>query len=141
MGKVLVPFAHPTDGERAVRWLLAHTPKSEALEVELCVIVDPLTPGKVAIYLSPERAEALARDAAVRWIEELGALLVSAGIPYRWEVKVGRVSRQIKAAMRRSDVDRVLVPARVPRWLSAFRAAKRSGELTLATGHPVTVLP
>jgi hypothetical protein len=139
MNRVLIPFTDPESAERAVRILLDETP-SPTLEVELLAIVEPLTPGKVRIFLSPERAECLSRAAAGHWLARIEALLDAANIRHRSEIAVGRPEAIIDEALRRPDIDRVLLPARRPRWLSAATAAKRSAELTRIVRHPVTVV-
>lgn len=139
MNTILIPFADLESGERAVRKLLDEAP-SPRLEVALLAIVEPLTPGKVGIFLSPQRAEELARAAAERWLERIGALLDAANIRHRSEVAVGHPATIIDAALRRRTIDRVLLPTRRPRWLSAMTAAQRSAKLTRAVRHPVTVV-
>jgi hypothetical protein len=140
MDKVLIPFTDPKSAERAVRKLLDEAPSS-TFEVELLAVVEPLTPGKVRIFLSPERAERLARTAAACWLARIEALLDAANIRHHSEIAVGRPEAIIDEALRRPDIDRVLLPARRPRWLSAATAAKRSAELTRIVRHPVTVVP
>jgi hypothetical protein len=140
MAKVLIPFTDPESAERAVQRLLDESP-GPSLEVELLAIVEPLTPGKVIIFLSPQRAEALVRTAATAWIARIGALLTAANVPYRGQIAVGRAAVEIDAAVHRADVDRVLLPARAPRWLAAATARHQSARLTRATHHPVTVVP
>jgi hypothetical protein len=139
MNRVLIPFVDLASGQRAVRKVLDEPP-SPRLEVTLLAIVEPLTPGKVSVFLSPHRAEELLRAAARRWLEEIGALLDAANIRHRSEIAVGRPAAIIEAAVRRRNIDRVLLPARRPRWLSALTAAQRSAKLTRVTRHPVTVV-
>jgi hypothetical protein len=50
MPRILIPFSDFASGERAVRRLLAR-PRDPALDLELLAIVDPLTPGKVALFV------------------------------------------------------------------------------------------
>jgi hypothetical protein len=140
MDKILIPFTDPESAERAVRKLLDESP-SPALEVELLAVVEPLVSGRVRIFLSPERAEGLARAAAERWLSRVEALLDAANIRHHSEIVVGRPETIIDEALRRPDIDRVLLPARRPRWLSAATAAKQSAELTRIVRHPVTVIP
>jgi hypothetical protein len=140
MNRVLIPFTDPESAERAVRKLLDEAP-SPALEVELLAVIEPLVPGKVRVFLSPERAEGLARAAAERWLARLEALLDAANIRHRSEIAVGRPAAVIEAALRRPNIDRVLLPARHSRWLSAATAAERSAQLTRTARHPVTVVP
>jgi hypothetical protein len=139
MNRVLIPFTDPESAERAVRKLLDEAP-SPALEVELLAVVEPLVPGKVRVFLSPERAECLARAAAERWLARIEALLDAANIRHRSEIAVGRPAAVIDAALRRPNIDRVLLPARRSRWLSAATAAERSAQLTQTSRRPVTVV-
>jgi nucleotide-binding universal stress UspA family protein len=139
MNRVLIPFTDVESGERAVRKLLDEAP-SPGLEVALLAVVEPLTPGKVGIFLSPQRAEALARAAAARWLERIGALLDAANIRHRSEIAVGPAATIVEGAIRRRNVDRVLLPSRRPRWLSAMTAAQQSAKLTRAVRHAVTVV-
>ena len=139
MHRVLIPFTDVESAERAVRKLLDEAPLP-TLEVALLAVVEPLTPGKVGIFLSPQRAEALARAAAERWLERIGALLDAANIRHRAEIAVGHPATIIAGALRRRNVNRVLLPGRRPRWLSALTAAHESAKLTRTVRHPVTVV-
>ena len=140
MINVLIPFADPDGGKRAVRQLLAEAARTDDLTVELLAIVEPLTPGKVSIYLGARQAEAFARDAAQRWLRDVGALLASAGVCYRSTVAIGSVSRHVREALRRGDVDRVLLPARGVGWLSRLRAATSGGKHALDAHRIVTIV-
>jgi nucleotide-binding universal stress UspA family protein len=140
MNRVLIPFTDPESAERAVRQLLDEAPSAK-FEVELLAVVEPLTPGKVRIYLSAQRAEELARAAAQRWLARIESLLDGAHIAHRSEVAMGRPAAMIDAALRRGDIDRVLLPARSPRWRSAAAAGRQSARLTRAAHHPVTLVP
>jgi nucleotide-binding universal stress UspA family protein len=116
MANVLVPFSDPGTGERAVRALLDE-PGRGAITVELLAIVEPLTPGKVGIFLSSERARALATAAGWRWIRQLEALLKAARVPFRSSVALGRARDVIREHARRPDVARVVLGARFPHTL------------------------
>lgn len=140
MTRVLIPFTDPQDAERAIRRLLDESP-SLTTSVQLLAVVEPLTPGKVGIYLSPTRAEALACAAAARWLDGLEALLKGAGIQCESEIAVGPPRKLIAQAMARTDIDRVLLPTTSPRWWSRWTAARRENALTRASHHPVTVVP
>ena len=118
MNSVLIPFTDPESAERAVRKLLDEAP-SPALEVELLAVVEPLVPGRVRVFLSPERAEVLARAAAARWLARIEALLDAANIRHRSEIAVGRPAAVIDAALRRPNIDRVLLPPGPRAGLSA----------------------
>lgn len=135
MVRVLIPFTDPKSGERAVQRLLDE-PERPPLEVELLAIVEPLTSGKVGIYLTRRRAESLARGAAEAWIQRIGARLRDSGIAWRGRVALGRAAEVIDAAVTRDDVDRVLLPA--PRRFDPIRARRRQA---LARGsHPPATL-
>ena len=60
MARVLIPFSDLASGERAVRRLLREN-RDPRLAVELLAIVDPLTSGKVAVFVSRQSAEAQSR--------------------------------------------------------------------------------
>ena len=111
MSRVLIPFSDLRSGERAVRRLLAE-PRDAALSVELMAIVDPLTVGKVAVFVSRARAESQSRAAAARWLAHLEAMLDSAGVRYRSSIAVGRLRTSLREAGARRDIDRVLLGAR-----------------------------
>ena len=140
MARILIPFTDPRDAERAIRRLLDESPALPT-SVQLLAVVEPLTPGKVSIYLSPARAEALACAAAARWLDGLEALLNGAGIQCDTEIAVGPPRKLIAQAMARTDIDRVLLPTRSFRWWSRRMAARRESVLTRASHHPVTVVP
>ena len=108
MARVLIPFSDLASGERAVRRLLdrRHDPR---LAVELLAIVDPLTPGKVGIFVSPERARAQATDAASRWLRDLERMLDDARIPHRSQVAIGRMREILRREGARRGVDEVLL--------------------------------
>ena len=111
MPRVLIPFSELRSGERAVRRLLAE-PRDSTLHVELMAIVDPLVAGKVAVFVSRERAESQSRAAAQRWLAHLDAMLEAAGVPHRASIVVGSVRAALREAGARSDIDRVLLGAR-----------------------------
>lgn len=125
MARVLVPFSDFESGERAVRRVL-NEPRNPALAVELLAIVDPLTPGKVAAFVSREQAEAQSRAAATRWLEALQTMLQGAGIPHRSSIAVGPVRAVLRRAGERTDIDRVLLGTRehdpLRRWRRQFVA-------------------
>lgn len=139
MTRILIPFSNPEQGERAVRRLLDEKP-SASVEVELLAVVDPLTPGKVSIFLSQERAEALASAAAERWLERLELLLDAARVRHRSQIALGAPRRVIAEAMRRNDIDRVMIPIGVSHWWSRALAKRRAAQLRRATPHTVTVV-
>jgi hypothetical protein len=140
MARILIPFTDPQDAERAIRRLLDESPLLTT-SVRLLAVVDPITPGKISIYLSQARAEALACAAAARWLDGLEALLKAAGIKCDSEIAVGPPRKLIAQAMARPDIDRVLLPARSLRWWSRWTAVRRGITLTRASHRPVTVVP
>jgi nucleotide-binding universal stress UspA family protein len=111
MARVLIPFSDLASGERAVRRLLREN-RDPRLAVELLAIVDPLTSGKVAVFVSRQSAEAQSRAAATRWLAALEAALQDARIPYRSRIAVGSVQAMLRRAGERSDIDRVLLGTR-----------------------------
>jgi nucleotide-binding universal stress UspA family protein len=111
MARVLIPFSDFASGERAVRRLLRE-PRDPRLTVELLAIVDPLTAGKVAVFVSHEDAEAQSRAAASRWLAHLQPLLDEAGIACRSSIAVGSVREMLRRAGERPDIDRVLLGTR-----------------------------
>jgi hypothetical protein len=140
MARILIPFTDPQDAERAIRRLLDESP-SLTTSVQLLAVVEPLTPGRISIYLSRARAEALACAAAARWLDGLEGLVKAAGIKCDSEIVVGPPRKLIAEAMARTDIDRVLLPTTSPRWWSRWTAARRENVLTRASHHPVTVVP
>ena len=125
MARVLIPFSDFASGERALTRLLAR-PRDPRLDVELLAIVDALTPGRVPMIVSHERAEAHASRAARRWLERLEARLEDARIPYRSHIAIGRRGEVLRHAGARSDIDEVLLGTRVRdplgRWRRRFVA-------------------
>jgi hypothetical protein len=140
MATILIPFTEPAGAERAIRRLLDERPAT-GTQVLLLAVMEPLTPGKVSIYLSEAKAERLVRDAAARWLDDLEAILKSAGIQCSSEIAVGPRKKLIAAAMARTDIDRVLLPARSPHWWAGWTAARRGNNLTRASHRPVSVVP
>lgn len=110
------------------------------IEVELLAVVEPLTPGKVAIYLSEEHAKALAGAAAMQWIMELEPMLARARIPHHSRIGFGAPRKVIADAMRRPDIDRVLISFDRSRWLGRMWTKRRAMQLRRVTPHPVTVV-
>jgi nucleotide-binding universal stress UspA family protein len=139
MTRILIPFTDPDQGERAIRRLLEEK-RAASVEVELLAVVEPLTPGKVSIFLSQERAGELAGAAAARWLEQLEPLLTAARIRHRSQIVLGVPKKVIAEAMRREDIDRVLLPMSAARWLGGTLVNRRAAQLSRATPHPVTVV-
>lgn len=108
MARILVPFSDFASGERAVRRLIAR-PHDRRVEVELLAVVDPLTSGKVAVFVSRERAAAQARAAAQDWLCALEARLDAARIAHRSNVAFGHLRDILKGEGTRPDVDEVVL--------------------------------
>jgi nucleotide-binding universal stress UspA family protein len=123
MPHVLIPFPDFATGERAVRRLLLE-PRVPGLDVELLAIVDPLTPGKVAIFVSHATAEAQSRAAAARWLARLEPLLLDTRIPHRSDIAVGSFREMLRRAGERADIDRVLLGTRERDPLRGWRRAR-----------------
>jgi nucleotide-binding universal stress UspA family protein len=111
MPHLLIPFSDFASGERAVRCLLAR-PRDPHLNLELLAIVDPLTPGKVAVFVSPERAKAQATAAARDWLARLEAMLNGTGIRHRSRVATGRLRDIVRAQAVHGGIDEVLLGTR-----------------------------
>ena len=120
MPRVLIPFTDKASGERAIRRLLAR-PRDAMLRAELLAIVDPLTPGKVAVFVSRERAKAQATAAAQQWLADLGTLLRAAGVACRLRVATGRLRDILQSERGRGDVDEVLLGSRARDPLRGLR--------------------
>ena len=120
MARVLIPFSDIASGERAVRGLLAR-PREPRLEVELLAIVDPLTSGKVAVFVSRELAQAQSSAAAQSWIRTLTPMLDAARIPWCSRIAIGRPRAILRQAGARRDIDRVLLGTRARDPLSRWR--------------------
>jgi nucleotide-binding universal stress UspA family protein len=108
MARVLVPFSDLASGERAVA-RVASRRRDPRLAVELLAIVDPLTSGKVEVFVSRERAKAQSRAAAEAWLRSLEARLDAAGIAHRSDIAFGKLRDILKREGVRRDVDEVLL--------------------------------
>lgn len=120
MARILVPFSDFASGERAVRRLLVRA-YDRRLEVELLAIIDPLTPGKVRVFVSPEVARAQATATAFQWLGALEAMLGDAGIASRSRIATGTLRDILKAEGARRDIDEVLLGTRERDPLRAVR--------------------
>jgi hypothetical protein len=120
MRNVLVPFSDLASGERAVARLVSQRRRTR-LTVELLAIVDPLTSGKVEVFVSPERAKAQSRVAAEGWLRTLEAKLDAGGIAHRSSIAFGKLRDILKREGARRDVDEVLLGAAEHDVLRAFR--------------------
>lgn len=118
MKKVLVPFTDSDSAERALRSLLQEV-HTEPYEVELLAVAEPVDLSNVHMFVSPQQAEQSARAAAACWIARLAPLLQAANVPYHAYVVIGNAPAEIEAALHRTDVDRVMLPATAPRWSAA----------------------
>ncbi|MFO1284046.1 MAG: universal stress protein [Burkholderiales bacterium] len=110
MSRVLVPVTDPERAARAVEALVREADRARD-EVLLVGIVEPMTPGRIPLYLSPSRAAAMATEAAERWLAPLTATLATAGIRHRAWVHLGRPHAVIDQIARDQRVDRVVFPA------------------------------
>ncbi len=137
MAKFLIPFTDPDSAERAVRRFVAG-PRAVSDEVELLAIVEPRTSGRVLIYLTHAKAEALATAAATQWLKRLETILADAEIRYRSNVALGRATDVIAAAAARADVDSVLLPPSGRGWLAQHLNARRATRLARSAGRPVS---
>ena len=134
MPRLLIPFADPQGAARAVDALLRE-PRNHALTVHLVAVIEPLRPGKVAIFVSAKRAETLVRDAARRWLAPLEARLAAAGVTFESEIVLGAPGATIRALTQRANVDRVILPP--PRFgMLGRRDIERIRDLS---PHPVIV--
>ena len=120
MARVLIPFSDFASGQRAVRRLLQE-PREPRQSVELLAMVDPLTSGKVAVFVSAAQAEAQSRAAAARWLERLAPQLDAAGIPHTSSVAVGPRRDLLRRVGERTDIDRVLLGTRARDPLRRWR--------------------
>ena len=133
MQRLLIPFAEPEGAARAVDALLRE-PRNDAVTVHLAAVVEPLRPGKVAMFVSAARAESMVRDAARRWLAPLEAKLTAAGVRFESEVVLGPPRATIRALAQRADIDGVMLPpARIG---MGRRDIERICDLS---PHPVTV--
>jgi uncharacterized protein YbjT (DUF2867 family) len=135
MTRVLIPFSEPEGAARAVAMLVGEAPDRRT-SVHLLAAVEPRVSGKVILYVSPARAEALVLAAAKRWLAPLEATLAAAGISCTSEIVVGPTRDAIRDAAARVDVDRILLPATKYRWLSQRERAR----IEQRGRHPVTLV-
>ena len=135
MAILLIPFAEPEGAQRAVEALLRE-PHDSALVVRLVAVVEPLRPGKVAMFVTAARAESLVREAAQRWLAPLAAQLGAAHIAFTTEVILGPARKTIAALTQRDDIDRVLLPPPPSGWFSRHES-ERIRDLS---PHPVTLV-
>ena len=134
MSRFLIPFAEPEGALRAVDAFLRE-PRDDSHTVHLAAVVEPLRPGKVMMFVSAERAEAMVREAARRWLTPLEAKLAEAGVPFVSEIVLGAPRSTIRTLTQRADIDRVLLPP--PRTgMLGRRDIERIRDLS---PHPVTV--
>jgi hypothetical protein len=136
LDRLLIPFAEPEGALRAVDAYLQGQ-RSASDSVHLAAVVEPLRPGKVMIFVSAERAEAMVREAARRWLDPLEAKLRAAGVPFVSEIVLGPPRVTIRALTQRANIDRVLLPP--PRTgILRRRDIDRIRDLS---PHPVAVTP
>jgi nucleotide-binding universal stress UspA family protein len=120
MARVLIPFSDFASGQRAVRRLLQEA-RDPRRSVELLAMVDPLTSGKVAVFVSPVKAEAQSRAAAQQWLERLAPQLEAAAIPHTSSIAVGPRRELLRRVGERRDIDRVLLGTRAGDPLRRWR--------------------
>jgi hypothetical protein len=128
------PLPDLPSAERAHAALL-RAPRERDLDVELVAMVDPLRSGKVAVFVSRDRAAREATDAARHWLAALAARLAAAGVPHRERVVLGPPARSLRELGARSDLARIVhAPSRAPwpRWRGTHALA--------ASSRPVTVV-
>ena len=135
MARVLIPFSDFASGQRAVRRLLQEA-RDPRQSVELLAMVDPLTSGKVAVFVSPTQAEAQSRAAAQRWLERLAPQLEAAAIPHTSSIAVGPRRELLRRVGTRRDIDRVLLGTRARDPLRRWR---RQSVAHLRDRPPVSV--
>ncbi|HEY1325811.1 MAG TPA: hypothetical protein VGI14_02665 [Casimicrobiaceae bacterium] len=136
MHRVAIPFADFENGARAVDSLV-RAPRDAQLEVELVAMADPLRPGKVAVFVSSETAQAQVRAAAQQWLAQLGAKLEAASIPHRAHIAVGPVTATLRGLAHRRDLARiVLAHPREAWWRTWLRHVALRG-----AAPAVTVVP
>jgi nucleotide-binding universal stress UspA family protein len=135
MPKVLIPFAHPEGAQRAVEALLRELP-DPSLTVHLVAVVEPLRPGKVAMFVTAGRAAEMVHEAAQRWLAPLAAQLAAARIPFTAETVLGDPRRAIAALTQRADIDRVVLPPPRTGWLWRHDG----GHIRDRSPHPVTLV-
>jgi len=135
MARVLIPFSDFASGQRAVRRLLQEA-RDPRQSVELLAMVDPLTSGKVAVFVSPTQAEAQSRAAAQRWLERLAPQLEAAAIPHTSSIAVGPRRELLRRVGERRDIDRVLLGTRARDPLRRWR---RQSVAHLMDRPPVSV--
>lgn len=135
MTKVLIPFAEPEGAHRAIDVLLGE-PLDPLLSVHLVAQVEALRPGKVAMFVTRERAYSLVHEAARRWLGPLEARLEALRIPFTTEIAIGAPRATIAELTQRADIDRVLLP---PPGAGGF--SRRDGErIRDLSPHPVTLV-
>lgn len=135
MPKVLIPFVEPEGAQRAVD-ALSSEPADPSVTAHLVAVVEPRRPGKVAMFVSADRAEALVREAAQRWLAPLSAQLAAAGIACTTEIVLGRPAQAIATLTQRPDVDRVMLPPPRAGWLSR----REERHIRDVSPHPVTLV-
>lgn len=138
--RILIRFTDRISGERAVRHLLDSKPPVP-FEVELLAIAEPLTCGKVRIFLAPQRAESMIRDAGKQSIAALSQLLSAEGISFQALMSVGRGSVILGRALRRTDVDSILLAAPISGWLGTIWAKWRVACLPHSASRSIIVVP
>lgn len=136
MLRIAIPFSDLASGERAVAALMRDR-AYDASEVELVAMVEPLRPGKVAVFVSEQAARAQATAAAETWLTALEPKLRKAGLRCRGTVALGPPTATLRQLAERSDLARIWMaePHTAP-WRSWWR------HFALRTARPaITVVP
>jgi hypothetical protein len=136
MLRIAIPFSDLASGERAVAALVREL-ADDVSDVELVAMVEPLRPGKVAVFVSEEAARAQASAAAQNWLAALEPKLRNAGVRCRGSVALGPPTVTLRRLAERADVARIWMaePDAAP-WRSWWR------HFALRAARPaITVVP
>lgn len=104
---------------------LLREPPARRLDFDLVALAVPRVPGGVRLRLGDARATEWVIAAANGALDEMGAALAGANIPYRAHVEVGPLPRALRAALRAGDADLYMVSVGWPRWCVAWLAGNR----------------
>ncbi len=120
MKTLLIPITDAESGERVVREVVERK-GTEAIQIELLAVVRPQPPIAGRAYLTPQRADDVARTIGSTWLMRVTPILRAAGIPFHTRVVVGYPDAEIELAMHRKDIDSVVLAATAPRLPTAQR--------------------
>lgn len=124
MARVRLVFEGRQHGTDALARLLREPP-ARRLELDLVALAVPRVPGGVRLRLGDARATEWVMAAANGALDEMGAVLAGASIPYRAHVEVGTHRRALQAALREGEADFYVVATGWPRWYVAWLAGNR----------------